>query len=104
MNNMTKNAQTYQLGITEELRCTSCGSTELSFRDFDKIIKRVDENKIAVTEIWACTMCDKEFGRISNLYSPQDTTQIKLRTAMLAWGGYSLGSMLGYMINFGVIV
>ena len=52
----------------------------------------------------ACTMCDKEFGRISNLYSPQDTTQIKLRTAMLAWGGYSLGSMLGYMINFGVIV
>lgn len=50
--------------------CVYCASDKISFVDFAKVNKRLNDKQIAVTEIWVCKNCSKEFERVGILYSP----------------------------------
>ncbi len=86
----------YQVAVTEKIQCAYCGSKAVDFVDYGRISRRLDEKKIAVTEIWSCLTCGKEFEHLGTLYSPGDLNHIRLRTAILTWCGYFGGSLLAY--------
>lgn len=100
MSGLSTSMHSYKIGEADEIQCLYCDSKDVRFVDFDRIIKRIDDKKIVVTEIWICRMCGKEFGRPGTLFSPQDVNRIKLRIAFLTWGGYSVGALLAYALYF----
>lgn len=101
---LTKTPLAHQLGVTEKTQCVYCKSAKVRFVDFEKVNRRLDDEKIVVSEIWMCAMCGREFGRLGILYSPQDLNRIRFRIAILTWCGYSAGSLLVYALHFGGIV
>ena len=91
---------TYKNLATESL-CAYCASDKIRFVDFGKANKRLNDKQIAVTEIWICRNCGKEFERVGTLYSPEDVNRVRLRVALLSWAGYIGGSILTYVLYFG---
>ena len=90
----------YKNAATKEALCVYCASDKIRFIDFGKANKRLNDKQIAVTEIWMCRNCGKEFERLGTLFSPQDVNRARLRVAALSWAGYIAGSMLGYVLYF----
>ncbi len=99
-----KTLRQYQVAVTEKIQCAYCGSKVVDFVDYGRINRRLDEKKIAVTEIWSCLKCGKEFEHLGTLYSPQDLNRIRLRTAILSWCGYFGGSLLAYAFHFANVI
>jgi len=94
---------TYKNVGMEKAFCIYCASNKIRFIDFGKANKRLNDKQIVVTEIWVCRNCGKDFERLGTLYSPEDLNRIRLRVALLSWGGYTAGSILGYALHFGNI-
>ena len=93
---LTVTLQMYETRREEEIRCVYCGSTTVDFQDYVQIEKRLNDKKLSVKESWVCIRCGKEFEHLGTLHSPLDLNRIKLRSSILAWCGYTVGSLLGY--------
>lgn len=89
---------------TVKICCGYCTSDKVRFIDFGNIDKRLNDEQITVTEIWACKNCGREFERLGILYSPLAMNQTRLQVALLSGMGYFAGSMLAYTLLLNNIV